>query len=980
MAEDIKQIVSFEIIGSDAVIKLTGEMAELKKQALALRTEFDKGIKSATEYATAINALNEAMAGVDAKIKATTLTTTRVTESTKAATVETANLTKAQTATTEASNKQSAATDALDSKIKALGTDSVTTAKEVTSIGDGLDHSGQVGFAAIEKLRTQTIKLKAEQKALDKQLADGKIEADAYKLATIANSTAQHKLSEELKGVGLETKKTVQVNSSAEGSIDQLRAKLSLLTKQYNAMSEAERQSGKGLQLQLDTKGISDQLKLLEGKVGDTRRNVGNYAEGIRNALGIGLKGSVDVAAQSVQGLGGAFGGARGAISSFSTGLAGGPIVAALTLLPTLISGVTQAFGELDDAFLPLEAKFNGFKAYTKNLFFELSKGTEVQSRGFWDSFFAPVTARLETFQNEVMTGIGNSSSAIAGVLAKNFTTELDSLQDAYGIVKFNIQKTLAEIEELQLKSRDRTLLKDERLSALNKARDLDIKATKDQLQAETDIASNQIKTLLNNNYSNFSKYIRKSGALTIQELEEITKEANKLANEGNLGVKQDVLQPLLTENLTKAIALQNVERKKTLEYNAESSRIRNGQLAEEKAARDKAETERKAAAAKELADLRAVAALKIQIAATAEEEYQAKKESLELENRVTTEAAPQNKALLQAKLDKDLLALNKEFQDKLNNQEYQAEQERIANEKAAYDEDLKRTEEFYTQKNLEIKQGLADGTISTEQGQAQILSLEEKHLLELRELALFHEKETVSIDNRILDAKIANNAKELAADKAKADKQHQIQQAQLGAARSLFNGITSLTSAAMNNSAKAADFQKAIALATSFADSGVAIANVIRIASTSSPDPITFGVELATMIGTVLGSIANAISIINSASTPSPTPLKKMALGGYIDGPSHAAGGVVRELEGGEYVVSGKGVKAFGPVIHAMNTAANQGISSVATGIQNKVAFSDSQMAQFAHEVGKLQVVTSIYDIARVTGNKARIEQAARV
>jgi hypothetical protein len=65
---------------------------------------------------------------------------------------------------------------------------------------------------------------------------------------------------------------------SAKGSNEQLRAQLSVLTAEYNKLSEEERNStvaGQVLQKQIEN--ISNTLKGNEGAVGDFRRNVGDY-------------------------------------------------------------------------------------------------------------------------------------------------------------------------------------------------------------------------------------------------------------------------------------------------------------------------------------------------------------------------------------------------------------------------------------------------------------------------------------------------------------------------------------------------------------------------------------------------------------------------------------------------------------------------------------------------------------------------------
>lgn len=85
-----------------------------------------------------------------------------------------------------------------------------------------------------------------------------------------------------LSQLNAEQKAYIQISNAAEGSNNQLRAQLAILTQQYNALGSAERDNtvaGKSLQLQI--RGISDELKKNESAVGDNRRNVGNYKDAL---------------------------------------------------------------------------------------------------------------------------------------------------------------------------------------------------------------------------------------------------------------------------------------------------------------------------------------------------------------------------------------------------------------------------------------------------------------------------------------------------------------------------------------------------------------------------------------------------------------------------------------------------------------------------------------------------------------------------
>lgn len=69
-----------------------------------------------------------------------------------------------------------------------------------------------------------------------------------------------------------------------EGSLKSMRAELSRLNKVYVNLSQVERESAKGRDLQKKIKSLNDEIKTSEQGLGDFRRSVGGYEEAIRAA------------------------------------------------------------------------------------------------------------------------------------------------------------------------------------------------------------------------------------------------------------------------------------------------------------------------------------------------------------------------------------------------------------------------------------------------------------------------------------------------------------------------------------------------------------------------------------------------------------------------------------------------------------------------------------------------------------------------
>ena len=133
---------------------------------------------------------------------------------------------------------------------------------------------------------------------------------------------------------------TTIVNSEAE-SVETLRAQLALNTKALNKMSVEQRtNTGSGKQMVAQPKEISDRLKELEKGVGDTRRNVGNYAEDIEAATA-NLGGMTGATGQMIKGMTGGI----ASIKAFNAALMANPFVA----IASAILAVISAIGKLMD-------------------------------------------------------------------------------------------------------------------------------------------------------------------------------------------------------------------------------------------------------------------------------------------------------------------------------------------------------------------------------------------------------------------------------------------------------------------------------------------------------------------------------------------------------------------------------------------------------------------------------------------------------
>lgn len=255
---------------------------------------------------------------------------------------------------------------------------------------DGLDALIAKSLELAETKKSLQSALKDEKKQLDeagKAFKSGSISQDEYKKAVSDSTKAQVDLTKQLTDTNksiADNNAAIKVNttllSSQEDSVDALRAQLAKNTKELNAMSAATRNNtDEGKALVTETKEISDRLKEMEKAVGDNRRNVGNYAESVQEAL------------SSTQGLSGATGSLVSSLNigtqsfkAFTAVVKANPLLAIISLVLLLASTIeklvkrnSEAAAALKAAFAPFEAIFSRILDGVTNMLTGVAKAFE---------------------------------------------------------------------------------------------------------------------------------------------------------------------------------------------------------------------------------------------------------------------------------------------------------------------------------------------------------------------------------------------------------------------------------------------------------------------------------------------------------------------------------------------------------------------------------------------------------------------------
>lgn len=220
---------------------------------------------------------------------------------------------------------------------------------------------------AVVEVQSSLQELKNNLKQNEEQFKNGEITSKEYKRNMIELKTQIKLLTDEEKAYTKEIQNNIAQQTQAEGSVKQLKATLGQLTEQYNSLSKAQRDGAEGVKLKQSINDVTNQLKGAEQQIGIFNRDVGNYENAIKNAIGAnsGFVGSMLNMSQ-------AQGGVAGGFKSMSTAAVGlgkqllalavNPVVAILGIIAVVIMAVAKGIKsseELTNRWNAVLAPFN---------------------------------------------------------------------------------------------------------------------------------------------------------------------------------------------------------------------------------------------------------------------------------------------------------------------------------------------------------------------------------------------------------------------------------------------------------------------------------------------------------------------------------------------------------------------------------------------------------------------------------------------
>lgn len=860
----------------------------------------------------------------------------------------------------------------------------------------------QSAITAIQNYRTKIDEVRQSEKEWKKELDDGIITQKEYDERVTASTQVVNEYNQNIRVLNKEIRNNIKENEEQEGSLTQLRAQLSNITKEYDKLSREERESGEqGKKLRDAINSTTTEIKKAEEETQRYYRNVGNYENAILSALGANNKyvQSLQMIADvSKGGLSNALNVAKNAVAGFGRqllALMANPIVAILAAIAAAVMLVSKAISSSEEntnkwnaILAPFQRILNGVLNVIQGVVGAILSW--VQAGGKLVGWMMTMMEKLPIIGN-MLKGINDElreSIAIATADAELAKRRRNmTIQDA---------KDRREIDRLRKQAaQDSAKDRQAQADALKKIDDL-----------EKGIAQRHVQYAIAD-YTNYKKKVEQTQS-TADELDMLAqKEAAIYTAQGEyyqkttktarqLASAENALEKQYTATGNAGVdAAQRVEEAKRRELEAVRSAedvllqlIKDRRVQETERVRIEYERRiedlKRTLATEKNLTVTARAAINAEIVATEKllqqeldrlnderltadlqreqqritllleatkdsyiKQRELKMQELELSEQLALEAAAKEIQDEEA-MQEMLLAITLQYQQK--RREVEAEYDRAANEAQ-----IEAINNDYAQRIAAVRDNeLAAAELLMQQKKE---LLEQAHQLEGESIEEWNARR-LQLESDFLDAKAAL-----------ADKEFSIEKAKYEAIASLIGGLSKVYEAFGEQNTALAQAAKVLALGEIAVNTGVAIAAGVKQAQ-SVPFPANI-TAVATTVATVLANIATAIKTVKSA---------KFAQGGYVQGAgTGTSDSIAARLSNGESVINANSTAMFSPLLSAFNQLG--GGAPIIVGSPQQAIGEDMLAAAVAKGMQAApRPVVSVEDINRVSGQVEVIERLASV
>lgn len=842
---------------------------------------------------------------------------------------------------------------------------------------------------AIAEYQTKIDAARDAEKNLKKQLKDGEISRQQYNEEMAASKIAIADYNDAIRIINKTVQNQIKQEKEQEGSLKALRAELSNLTAEYDALSEAERKGASGEELKNKINEVTDALKGGEEETQRYYRNVGNYEEAIKSAVSSNIP-FIGTLIQTQDEMGSVKAGAvaaGAAVKNFSKtllALLANPIVAILTAISVVIMAVAKGIKSSEEN----TSRWNAVLAPLKMALDAVGKVLQIVASGILSVVEAGgkmmgwITKQLEKLPvlGKYVAEVNKENERYIAMAKEQAAIDRDTrnlqVQNAKNALQIATLKAKAD-DELNESAK-------ERMEAIREANRLEEEASKKNYE----LAKRRYELMVQQN-----------------AMAENTKETNDAIAQAEVEMYnalteyQDKRGELLGREVSLANEIKSAEKEKSdaaiAAKQKEMEAVRaaeDAMLALVKDGRDKQSKEITLQYNRQIEDLRT--RLKTETDLTVKARQAINDQIKALEQQKAAELQKLSEEELQKEIDNrtKLISLQLEAVKEGSEQEYQLRMQQLLAQRDAeladkelteqmklaivdkYDKQmddliLQREQEISDKQQEAVRLRMENEIMQLQQsGASELEILQEKASQKLELLNSIQQQEGES-EQEFLNRKLQANQEYIDAKKAIADKEVEIEQVKFQAIETITSGLSSAFETLGENNKTFAILSKTLALAEIAINTGKALAaGIAQAQSVQFPANLA---AIATTVATILSNIAVATKTVKSA---------KFATGGLVTGPgTGTSDSIPAQLSNGESVMTARATSMFAPLLSSFNQMGG-GVPINVTQTSSQALGEDMLARAVAKGVQSMRPVVSVEEITSVSNRVKVLENLGNV
>ena len=852
------------------------------------------------------------------------------------------------------------------------------------------------------------------EKEFKEQREKGEITEEEYRKRIVASKAAITDYKDAIRIITKHMQNQIKVERQAQGSLNSLRAQLSKLTAEYDALSKADRENAEiGGVLKDRINEVTDSLKGAEEETQRYYRNVGNYKNAIIEAADANVPfiQQINQMVTSLSGVGDYLRGVKGefvAVATSTTGWTRTLKLLKVALVSTGIGALVVALGSLVSYFTKTQ------------------KGVELANK---------LMASLGATVNVLIDRAGKLGSALVNLFSGNFTKAgedakavftgigdeiaeetkraweladvLNEIDKREVMLSMSRAANRAEIENLKKAADDTTLSTEERIKAAERAAKIEQEDLKIQTQlAEARLANSLGYTKMNDEVRKLIDQIKQGDVTADEVISKLGLSESTIEDLREFREQYVALQELQEDSYGRQTELQNTLNGIRQEGADAAKEMREKELTEIRAAedamlnlvkdsREKARKEVELTYSRQIEDLRNRLNTETDLTVKAREAINTQIKALEQQKDVELQKLSDDELKKEIENRQKLISLQLESVKEGSEQEYQLRMEQLQAQREAELADKELTEQMKQAIEEKYRKQQQD---LTEQFNAEVRQKQqdemrmrmENELLELQnsgasELDILREqaeqkkelydsirREDYDSEVEYQNAKLLANQDFLDAKKELADKEVEIENSKANAMATITNAIGGLLEQAGENNKAAAVAAKTLAIAEIMISQGVALANAIKAATKAvTVWDMLANIAVAVAVGAVTSIMTTAMKSVKSA---------KFASGGLVTGPgTGTSDSIPARLSNGESVMTARTTEMFAPILSSFNMMGG-GVPINVTQSSSQALGEDMLARAVARGVQSIRPVVSVEEINSVNNRVGVLENLGNV